>query len=102
MFVLRQVLNSGEETNRILGNTYSLFRRGQDSFEKYNAEQGFADSVIAVIVTDDGFYPIVLGQRTYVMHENGATFARVDLPSREDIERTKRVWNINKDKKDWQ
>lgn len=103
MFVLREVLNSGEETNRLLGNTYSLFRRGQESFERIGREQKFADSVTAVITTDDGIYPIVAGRRTYVMQENGATFARVDipLPSRKDIERTREVWDGNKDKEDW-
>lgn len=101
MFVLREILDSGEEINTILGNTYSIYRRGQDSFEKINKEQGFADSVIAVIHTDDSYYPIILGRRAYVMQENGATFSRVDIPSREDLERTKKVWNINKEKKDW-
>lgn len=101
MFVLREILNGGEEINTILGNTYSIYRRGQDAFEKINKEQGFADSVIAIIYTDDGYHPIVSGRRAYVMQENGATFSRVDIPSREDLERTKKVWNINKEKKDW-
>jgi len=103
MFVLREILNSGEEINHLLGNSYSLFRRGQESFETYNKEEGFADSVVAVIVTDDSYYPIILGRRAYIMQENGATFARVDipLPSRKDIERTREVWDSNKNKEGW-
>lgn len=79
MYTLRIIFQDKTEENFNLGNFYRVITCESEEFKKIKKEQCIISEHLYKFVTtiDNDVYPLFLVDHSYIVSENGATFARL-------------------------